>query len=252
MRRPTIIANWKANPATPRKAIELARKVERRIGRIKNVEVVIAPPFPFLAGVGRILRRAKLGAQDAFWTGGPYTGEVSPVQLAAVGVSHVIIGHSERRIHLGESDETIQKKLPAVLGRGLAAILCVGERERAGSEIPAIVGTQLEQALAGVKKSHTRNLLVAYEPIWAISTTPGAAADTPEGAFRAMLYIRRILSRLYGRPAAESVRVLYGGSVTPENAQAFLREGKMDGALVGGASLDPDEFAEIVRRAAGR
>ncbi len=248
--KPLIIANWKCNPDSPRRAVLLAQKIERAIGRARNVEVVIAPPYPFLVQVRRVLKKVKLGAQNVFWEDlGPYTGEVSWRQLKHLGVQYVIIGHSERRRYLEETDEMINKKVLATLDHGLIPVLCVGEWERSGNEIPAVVGEQLKRALKRVEPSRIKNLVVAYEPVWAISTNPGARADTPDSAFRALVYLRRLLASLCSRRAAEAVRIIYGGSVNAQNIYPFLKEGKMQGALVGGASLFPQEFAKIVVRA---
>ena len=250
MRKTVIIANWKSNPDSPGRAVLLARKIDRGITKYRNTEVVIAPPFPFLSPVRAVLKKSKLGAQNTFWSDcGPFTGEVSWHQLKHLGVSHVIVGHSERKIYLGETDEMINKKVKATLEHGITPILCVGERERKNSEIPDIVGEQLKNALVGIKKSFIKNLIVAYEPIWAISTMPGARPDTPDNAFRTMVYIRRTLAGLYGRRAADLIRIIYGGSVNSSNITPFLTEGKMEGALVGGASLNPEEFIKIIGQA---
>lgn len=250
MHKPLIVANWKMNPASLKEAILLASAAEECAAKVKNVEIVLAPPFPFLGAIKSVIKKSKLGAQDSFWAdSGPYTGEVSWKQLAGIGAEYIIIGHSERRIHLGESDELIAKKTDALLKNGMNVILCIGEREREGGDIPIAVGIQLKSALIGVKKNMIKNLIIAYEPVWAISTNAGARPDSPDNAFRATLYIRKILVELYGRTAASAVRIIYGGSVKSANIASFLREGKMEGALVGGASLDPREFAEIVRNA---
>lgn len=248
MHRPIIIANWKVNPATSVEAVLLAQKIERGLIGIKKIEVVVAPSYPFLIPAAQVLKKAELGAQNVFWEdGGPYTGEVSPEMLKSSGVSYVIIGHSERKIYLGETDEMINKKLNAVLGAGLMPVLCVGEKERNGDGIPAVVGEQLKKALGGVGKNLIKKLIVAYEPVWAVSTTAGAKADTPDDAFRALVFIRKILAGLYGRNAAEDVKIIYGGSVSSANIAGFLKEGKMEGSLVGGASLDAQEFIKIVK-----
>ncbi len=247
--RSLIVANWKANPATAKEAVALARSIERGISKYRNIEVVIAPPLLFLEAVGKVIKKLKLGAQDIFWDEGPYTGEVSWRELKEAGVKYVIVGHSERKIHLGETDEMINKKTRAALEGGLTCVLCVGEQERVGNEISEILGEQLKHALDGVKKAYLKNLTVAYEPIWAISTTPGARANTPDNMFRAIVYIKKILTTLYGRRAADSVRVIYGGSVSADNIGPFLREGKAEGALVGRASLDPKEFIKLVGEA---
>lgn len=249
MPKKIIIANWKTNPATMREAVELARKTEFAVSRHRGVEVVIAPPFPFLAGVASALKRTKLGAQNAFWEDmGPYTGEVSWRQLKDMKVSHVIVGHSERRLFLGETDEMINKKVRALLEHGFTAVLCVGERERSGGEMPEEAAHQLKSALAGVRKSLLKNLIIAYEPVWAISTMPGSRADTPENAFQANVYIRKVVSGLFGRGIGTSVRVIYGGSVNAQNITSFLTDGRMQGALVGGASLDAEGFSDLLKR----
>lgn len=250
-----IIANWKMNPDTPEAAVRLVRAVLRQFktAEPQNVEAVVAPPYPFLPAVGRALGGGiKLGAQDIFWEArGAYTGEISGGQLAALGVEYVLIGHSERRIHLGETDLMVQKKIRAAFAADLTAVLCVGERERQGADIPSVVGEELAAGLAGVKKDAVKNLVIAYEPVWAISTTPGAAgADTPDSAFRARLYIEKTLKNLYGVRAAARVRIIYGGSVRAANAASFLGEGQMDGLLVGGASLEDEEFGAIAAAAA--
>lgn len=247
MRKPLIIANWKMNPPTVKEAVLLAHGIERGASRYRNVEVIVAPPFHFLMSLGRVLKRVHLGAQDSAWAeAGPYTGEVSWLQLQSIGVRHVIVGHSERRLHMGETDDMIQKKVDALLRHGMTPIVCIGERMRIGNDIPAVVGDQLKTALNGIARRVVKNLVVAYEPIWAISTVPGARPDTPDNAFRTKVYIQKILTGLYGRAAAQAVRIIYGGSVRSENAAPFLKEGKMDGALVGGASLDSGEFIRII------
>ncbi len=212
--------------------------------------IAIAPPFPFLAVINKVLRKSKLGAQTVSWANkGPYTGEVSGLQLKSMGVKYVILGHSERRSFFAETDELVNKKLLAALNSGLMPVLCVGEKERNGNEIPAIVGEQLKKALAGVKPSRLKNLVVAYEPIWAISTNAGARADSPANAFRASVYLRRLLASLYSRRLAEEVRIIYGGSVNAQNISGFLKEGIKQGALVGGASLNAPEFSQIIKSA---
>ena len=250
-----IVANWKMNPASEKGAILNAEKIEKAAMVSKNTDVVVAPPFPFIISVGKALKKAKLGAQDVFWEEkGAFTGEISCQQLKNINVQYVIIGHSERRIFLAESDESVNKKVNAALKNGLRAILCVGERERnVYNEIPEIVGEQLEKALDGVKKpALLKNLIVAYEPVWAISTMSGARPDTPDNAFRARMYLRKVLTKLYGATHGGSVKIIYGGSVNTGNVSGFLGEGTMQGALVGSASLDPIQFGEIVKNAGTR
>lgn len=248
MKKPLIIANWKANPASSQDAILLAKRIESGISKLRNVKVVVAPPYLFLLPISRFLKILKLGAQNVFWEDiGPFTGEVSWRQLKTIGVGYVIVGHSERKIYLKETDEMIRKKVNALFEHGLVPVLCVGENKREGSDIPEIVGIQLKNALRGLKKKYIEHLVVAYEPLWAISTVPGAHPVKADDVFRAGLYIRRILTGLFGEDAASKVQIIYGGSVRKDNVGAFLNEGKMVGALVGGASLNPDEFVELVR-----
>ncbi|MDP3710556.1 MAG: triose-phosphate isomerase [bacterium] len=242
-----IIANWKSNPQTAKDAVALALAVDFGIQKYKKVDVVVASPFLFISQVKDVLKSSKLGAQNSFWSGGAYTGEVSPEQLKNIGVEYCIVGHSERRGYLGETDGEINKKVKALLKNKLKVILCVGEKERVGKDIPEIVGEQLKKSLDGVKSSEVLNLIVAYEPVWAISTNPGARPDTPANAFQAMLYIRRILTDIYGKPTAVKIKIIYGGSVNSQNISGFLKEGRMEGALVGGASLKAEEFVEVVK-----
>lgn len=204
----------------------------------KGAEVVVCPAFPYLADFKK--RNFSLGAQDVFWenlrSGGAYTGEVSVAMLKDFGAEYVIVGHSERRA-LGEKDEVINKKLKTALASGLKVIFCVGEpkeiRRKGISAVKVFVQNELRAGLSGVKKKFLKNIAVAYEPVWAIGT---GVADTPKNASEMAGYIKKLL------PA----RVLYGGSVNSGNARKFLAQREIDGALVGGASLDPKEFKKIV------
>ena len=248
-----IIANWKMNPDTSARAVALARECEQEIASAKGLDVVLAPPYPFLREVASVLTVSSLGAQDVFWEeSGAYTGEVSVRQLKDAGVEYVIIGHSERRIVSGETDDMVRKKIQAVLEGSMAAILCVGERERSGGEIPAFVGAQVRSALGGIKKTLLKNLIIAYEPVWAISTTSGANGScTPDMMFRARLAIEKVVADIYDQQIAKTVRIIYGGSVSPENIATIFSAGHMDGALVGSAGLNAEKFGMIVRNASG-
>ena len=250
MPKQLLIANWKANPATLREAIVLAQKTELAVSRTRGVDVVIAPPFPFLTGVISVLKRVKLGCQNSFWEDtGPYTGEVSWRQLKNLKVRYGIVGHSERRLFLCENDDMINKKVRALLEHGFTAILCVGERERSGNEMSEEVGQQLMAGLAGIKKNLLKNLIIAYEPVWAISTMPNSQPDTPQNAFHVAIFIRRVMIGMFGRECGEKIKVIYGGSVNKENISSFLTDGHMQGALVGGASLNPEEFSSLIEKA---
>ena len=230
-----IVANWKSNPASIKKAEKLAL-AEDYDG------VVIAPPFPYLSAVGALLKNASLAAQDVFWEdGGAYTGEVSISQLKDLGVKYVILGHSERREHMGETDKMINKKAKAALESGIEVILCVGEhlevRKEGIQAAKKFITGQLKADLEGVKKRYSKKVIVAYEPIWAIGT---GASDIPEEAAEVSVYIKNL---------SGVSRVLYGGSVNAKNAKNFLSEEDIDGALVGGASLKPHEFKSIIDNA---
>lgn len=244
-----IIANWKMNPDAPGRAARLACEVENRITMIKNTEVVIAPPHPFLQIVGRAIKKAKLGAQNVFWEDvGPFTGEVSWHQLKHFGVQYVIIGHSERR-SLRETNEEINKKVKAVLGNGMKAVLCVGEKEKIKEiAFPPIIQEELVEGLKNIKKNFLKNLIIAYEPIWAISTNKFAKPDNPKNVFEISVLIRKELLKTFGKKIAFSVPILYGGSVDEKNAADFVKLGRVDGFLVGEASLNTKKFSEIIRK----
>lgn len=236
-----IIANWKLNPMTVKEAVQLAR-AEDKAG------VVIAPPFPFLKEVGAVLKRAQLGAQDAFWIAkGAYTGEVSASQLKRLQVSHIIVGHSERRA-LGETDAMVNRKVKAIFAEGLVVVLCIGEpwniRKKGLSAAKRFVATQLRAGLVGITSRDltAKNLIIAYEPVWAIGT---GKADVPSESAEMARFIKKLLVISH----KSSVKVLYGGSVTAVNAALFLKERMIDGALVGGTSLSPKRFKEIIASA---
>ena len=244
-----IIANWKMNPQTAQQAARHARDIERVAKSLRNVEVVLAPPFIY-SSIIKNTASLKFGAQDAFWEkGGAYTGEISPAQLKASGVRLVIVGHSERRA-LGETNEIINKKLKAVLGSGMRAVLCVGETEQQKDvAFPKIIKDELHEGLLRIKKSLFRNLVIAYEPIWAISTMARGRADNPKNVYEITTIIRRELYRMIGKRIASKIPVLYGGSVDDKNAYDFIKEGAVDGLLVGGASLNAKKFARILKEA---
>ena len=236
-----IVANWKSNPVSFTEALKLAKASD-----FENV--VIAPPYIYLQTLSWVLKKAALGAQDTFWENtGPYTGEITPFQIKNLRIKYVIIGHSERR-QLGETDEMINKKVKAALKVGLRVVLCVGEnrniRRKGIAAAKRFVGNQLKKDLSGIRrqKSGSRNLLIAYEPIWAISTSKGARADKPQDSAEIINHIREFLATYYRLQAT----VLYGGSVNAKNAAAFLKQSEIDGALVGGASLNQKEFRKII------
>jgi triosephosphate isomerase len=246
---PIVAANWKMNPTDSDSALDLVRGVlSVARGHADRVEVALFPPFPYLMGVAEVLAESgvKLGAQDCFWeASGAYTGEVSPAMLKG-WCQWVIVGHSERRIHLGETDEMVAKKAAAALASELSVIMCVGElseQYNAGTS-DQVVTAQVKAGLANCSADDSARLVIAYEPVWAIGT--GKSAD-PEHAYKTMRLIRRVVGELIGAGAARKVRVLYGGSVNSANVESYVELPLCDGCLVGGASLDAEEFAHIVK-----
>ncbi len=240
-----IAANWKMNK-TVSETEDYIKKFLKLVGKLEDREVLLCPPFTSLYVAGKLLKDTpvKLGAQNCFYEkSGAFTGEVSLPMLKELGCSYVIVGHSERRRIFCESDEVINKKLVACLEEGIRPILCVGERieDREAGMTFKVVETQIRLALSGIEK-YTDSVDIAYEPVWAIGT--GVPA-TPEDAVEVHRFIKEVLKDL--NPGSEGrTRVLYGGSVKPENASEFMKHEEIEGLLVGGASLDPESFAKIV------
>ncbi len=251
MRTPLVVANWKMN-GTLAEARALAAGVREGIQRPRGVDVVLCPPFTGLGVVRDILAGTAiaLGAQNCHWeTAGAFTGEVSPVMLAELGCRYVLVGHSERRREFAESDDQINRKVQAVLGAGMTPILCVGEtaaERRQGLTFTTLEG-QLRAGLAGLDQAAVDSYVLAYEPVWAIGTGLNA---TPAQAAEVHSYLRGLLSELASKEMAQRVRVLYGGSVKADNAEALTTEPEIDGALVGGASLNAAGFVAIVKKVA--
>ncbi|MFZ0491814.1 MAG: triose-phosphate isomerase [Acidimicrobiia bacterium] len=250
-RKKLMVGNWKMN-ATHLEAIQMTQKLHYRLDPkdFERVDVGIAPPFTALRSVQTVIEadhmRILLAAQNVYWEEkGAYTGEVAPGMLEKLFVKFVIVGHSERRQYFGETDETVNKKVKAVLAHGMTPIMCVGEtlEEREADFASEKVGGQVPAGLAGLSAEQVAGLVVAYEPIWAIGT--GRTAS-PEDAQEMIGFIRDILRERWG-DAADETRILYGGSVNPGNVAALMAKKDIDGGLVGGASLDPDTFASIVR-----
>jgi len=248
MRVPVIAGNWKMN-TTLDEAVGLVGGMRRGLEEIEGVDKVVCPPFVSLAAVGELIEGSsiKLGAQSLYFEEkGAYTGEISPLMLADL-CELVIIGHSERRQYFGETGEIVNKKVKAALKVGLRPILCVGERleeNEAGKTEEVVIG-QLGSSLAEIDNAD--GLIVAYEPVWAIGT--GRAA-TGEQANQTIGLIRKTIAGQYGKRVADNLPILYGGSVTAENATEFIKQGEIDGALVGGASLKAGQFLSIVRQTA--
>ena len=249
-RKPFVGGNWKMNlhrePATA-----LAKELAAGVSTESTVDVAICPAFPYLAEVGDIIKGSSimLGAQDFYIEDdGAYTGEVSLAMLKDVGVSVVLVGHSERRHVLGEGDLLINAKTLAAVNAGFHVMLCIGEKieQREAGQTDAINAAQLAYGLAGVTAAQMSQITVAYEPVWAIGTGKTATPDDAQAAHAA---IRKQLAFIYGNDIAESVRIQYGGSMKPANAKELMTQPDIDGGLIGGASLKPDDFLAIVNAA---
>ena len=247
-RMPLIAGNWKMH-GTRSEALSLAALVVKNVGQERGREVVLAPPYTALEVVGKEIAGSgiKLAAQNVHWEPkGAFTGAVSVGMLKEAGCTHVIVGHSERRQFFGETNETVSKRLVAALGAGLVPIVCVGETlaEREAEATEAIIARQVESACGSLRSEQLATCVIAYEPVWAIGTgrtaTPGQAQEVHHA-------IRRQLTSLGSATTAERVRIIYGGSVKPDNIDALMAEPDIDGALVGGASLDADSFTRIVK-----
>lgn len=251
-RIPFIAGNWKMYK-TCSQAVETVNELVSLIKDDRDVEVMIAPPFTALFPVSEIISKSSisLGAQDIFWENeGAYTGEISPSMLISAGCSYVIVGHSERREFFGETDETVNKKIKAAIQNGLAPVLCIGEseKERELNKTFSVLDKQLEKGLKDLLQDDLEKLVVAYEPIWAIGTGKTA---TNEQAQEVHLFLRSCLAKDFGNSFSQSVRILYGGSVKPENISSLMSMPDIDGALVGGASLSSDSFGGIINFKSG-
>lgn len=233
------------NPSTKKEAESIFKLILKNLNPKTKAEVVICPPFLYLESLKKLSKKVSLGGQDTFWEEkGAFTGEISTDMLLNIGAKYVILGHSERRA-LGESNEDINKKIKQSISAGLIPILCVGESIRdENHEYLNFVTTQIEECLAGVSRNLISKIIVAYEPVWAIGKNATREA-TPEEFREMSIFIKKILNDKFGTKMIEQTRIIYGGSVHPENALGFLQEGA-DGFLVGRDSLDPNKFTEII------
>jgi triosephosphate isomerase (TIM) len=250
IRKKLIAGNWKMNK-TASESVDLAQELVTAVGKVVDIDIVICPPFTSLESVGKAIDGSvvKLGAQNMHpETSGAFTGEIAAPMLRAFFATHVILGHSERRQYFGETDAFINKKVLAALKNQLRPILCVGETlaEREAGSTLKVVQTQLEAALEGVSKELATSVVIAYEPVWAIGT--GKVATT-EQAQEVHAFIRTLLTKLFGEPIAQKLRILYGGSMKPANAPELLAQKDIDGGLIGGASLEARSFVELVKAA---
>ena len=248
MRRPFIAGNWKMN-LDRAGAVALAQGVAKAAAGLDDVDLAVMPPSIYLDAVAGTLRGSNVawGAQNVYHqANGAYTGELSVGMLNDVGCTYVILGHSERRHVLGETDAEINKKVHAALAGGLVPIVCLGElkEQRDAGKTLEVIEQQVEGSLAGISSSQMEGIVIAYEPVWAIGT--GRVPATPQQAQEVHLALRKILLSRYNNQVAQAVRILYGGNVKPENARELLAQPDIDGALVGGASLKADQFMGIV------
>ncbi len=244
---PLIVGNWKMNPVTLAEATNLVTAVVKKNKNNPTADLAIAPPFLYLAEVGRKIKKSNIAlvAQNVhFEIVGAATGETSILQLKDLGVKYIIVGHSERRA-LGETDEIVRKKVELILKQQLVPIVCVGERERDDQgNFFTFVEKQLRSLAEVLSTTNIKKVIIAYEPIWAIGTGNTA---TPDDVKEMQIFIESILTKIYDRPTAKKVKLLYGGSVKPDNALELHKVGDMDGFLVGGASLKADDFSTIVQ-----
>jgi triosephosphate isomerase (TIM) len=247
MRKPVIAGNWKLYKTT-KEAIELITDLIPAVKQSLDVDIVVAPVFTVLASVKQVIAGTNimLAGQDCFWEEeGAFTGEVSPRMLLDAGCSHVVIGHSERRQYFGETDETVNKKIKAAIKAGLTVLFCIGETlsERESGSTFAVLKKQVAGGLAGISTEQLERVIIAYEPVWAIGTGKTA---TDNQAQEAHAFIRSLVAESYGQAAGDRIRILYGGSVKPENIKGLMAQPDIDGALVGGASLKAESFSALV------
>ena len=247
MRTPIIAGNWKMYK-TVKESVEFAKALNEKLTGFEGREAVICPTMLSVAAVAEVLKGSKIqvGCQDAHWADeGAFTGNVSPKMLKEVGVKYCILGHSERRQYEKETNETVNKKAKNVLKNGLRAIICVGEtlQEREAGQMQSVIETQVKGCFEGIPVSDLANIVIAYEPVWAIGTGKTA---TPAQAQEVHAFIRSLLKSMYGEAASNAMRIQYGGSVKPENVKELMSCPDIDGALVGGAALKVDSFAALI------
>lgn len=251
-----IIANWKCNPSTKKEANHLFETIKKGLKKSDQAEIVICPPFVYLPFLSQIKGKnfIEIGAQNCFWEDkGAYTGEVSSLMVKDLECKYVIIGHSERRVCFKESNVEINRKIKAALKNRLKPIFCIGEKDRDSfdsqgeliNEMSLIVGEQIEKGLSGIAQAKIPDIVIAYEPVWAIGT---GIPCLPNDAMKASLLIKKTLTNLYNRSIAERTMVIYGGSVISQNASDYISEANMDGLLIGGASLNASEFIKIINK----
>ena len=250
MRKPFIAGNWKMNKTT-NEAVELVGALKKSLLGYANADIVVCPPFTSLTAVYDVIADTNigLGAQNLFWEKeGAYTGEISPIMLKDTGCEYVIIGHSERRQYFGETDKTVNKRIDTALAVGLTPIACIGEtlEQREANKTFKVIETQLKGGFDGFSEEDLKQMIIAYEPVWAIGTGKTA---TNQQAQEVHAFIRNWLEDNFSKDMAQELRILYGGSVKPDNIAGLMDEKDIDGALVGGASLKSASFVDIVKNA---
>jgi len=248
MRKPFLAGNWKMTNTVP-EALELVKNLKKEVADVKDRDIMVGVPFTALYAVTNELKGSniKVAAQNMYFEEkGAFTGEISPLMLTDLNVDYVILGHSERRHIFGETNELTNKKVKSALEHNLLPILCVGEllEEREAGKMEDVVKTQTVEGLKSLSKEDALKITIAYEPVWAIGTGKTA---TPEDADQVHAFIRKVLTDIYDKETAQSIRIQYGGSVKPANVDALMAKENIDGALVGGASLKADSFARIVK-----
>ncbi len=246
-RNPLIAGNWKMNKTGPESVTAAKIIAGLASDSPAEIEIMIAPPFTALALVAEVIASSRifLSAQNLFWEEkGAYTGEISSDMLLAAGCSHVIIGHSERRLYFGETDNTINKKIKTAINAKLIPVFCIGEseEERESGKTFSVLDKQVQKGLEGFSSTELATLIIAYEPVWAIGTGKTASKDQAQEVHQ---YLRNLINKLFGNTLANSIRILYGGSVKPDNIKELMAMPDIDGALVGGASLDPEIFGKL-------
>ena len=247
-RTPLIAGNWKMYK-TPPEAAETARQLVESVGAVTGVDIMIAPTFTALESVSRVIQNTPvaLGAQNLYWEDeGAYTGEISAPMLKSVGCQYGIIGHSERRQYFGETDESVNKKIHAAIQTGLKPVFCVGEteQEREAEQTLSVLDKQVKEGLERLVPDQLDTLIIAYEPVWAIGTGKTATDDQAQEVHQ---FIRSLIEKSFGNDLSKSIRILYGGSVKPDNIANLMAMPDIDGALVGGASLSAESFSKIVQ-----
>ncbi|TKJ17733.1 triose-phosphate isomerase [Candidatus Woesearchaeota archaeon B3_Woes] len=248
MRKPLIAANWKMN-LTVKEAVRLATSLKQKLKKVKNKEILLCPSFTALQEVNKAIKNSniKLGAQDVCYKDkGAYTGEISPKMLKEFGCKYVIVGHSERRHIFNETDNIINLKLKNALKNKLNPILCVGETltERKSNKTKKVIINQIKKGLKDVSKKDMKNVVIAYEPVWAIGT---GKTSSPQDAQKSHNTIRNRINKIYSKGISKKIRILYGGSVTPDNSKELIAQPDIDGSLVGTKSLKAQDFSRIIK-----